>query len=560
MGEEILPDLGNATLHNKTQIFLWLVRGGGSRYIERKTHSHTQKVKDPAMGKGTREENDEVSMENSTEAYDSELNEESESENVGSNPSFFERLKSYFFRDANVSSDYYPQSGSFSERMFNILVRGKSAYDEGTREGEMEGSSHEGSNSQHLEPYYDPEEVYAVEYSLEYGFLRLSSATRQRLGIPVLTVRLDPLTDTCFGDSLSRFLLSEFLGYEDILMSSIKNLAENETNKGYLRNLATGEHFRFVTMWMTRTSYLAAFFIMLVFTFSISMLLRFSHHQIFMFIYDLLQVFEMNVAVVFPAAPLLTVILALVGMEAIMSEFFNDTSTAFYVILMVWVADQYDAVCCHSPISKRHWLRFFFLYHFGFYAYHYRFNGQYSGLALLASWLFIQHSMLYFFHHYELPLILNQNQVQRLIQELQRNPEILEPRANQPDQNSPIPQNETGPQASGSGQPPSSGENQQTGARLSSDAMGRDQREGHSSTSDAFPTVAEASRADTGLPRNENGTEETLGANDDNNFRKDASFSALNLGESSASGGEAMLVAENVTESVMRGVRDSFGD
>ena len=34
--------------------------------------------------------------------------------------------------------------------------------------------------------------------------------------------------------------------------------------------------------------------------------------------------------------------------------------------------------------------RFFYLYQFSFYAYHYRFNGQYSGLALVTSWLFIQ--------------------------------------------------------------------------------------------------------------------------------------------------------------------------
>lgn len=34
--------------------------------------------------------------------------------------------------------------------------------------------------------------------------------------------------------------------------------------------------------------------------------------------------------------------------------------------------------------------RFFYLYHFSFYAYHYRFNGQYSSLALTTSWLFIQ--------------------------------------------------------------------------------------------------------------------------------------------------------------------------
>lgn len=64
-------------------------------------------------------------------------------------------------------------------------------------------------------------------------------------------------------------------------------------------------------------------------------------------------------------AMLLVVLLSLLGMEAIMSEVFNDTSTAFYVILLVWIADQYDAICCHSPISKRHWLRLALFYETG---------------------------------------------------------------------------------------------------------------------------------------------------------------------------------------------------
>lgn len=97
------------------------------------------------------------------------------------------------------------------------------------------------------------------------------------------------------------------------------------------------------------------------------------------FTVDLLQMLEYNVVARFPIAPLLTVILALVGkqilfeysltvldvyvlysiagMEAIMSEFFNDTTTAFYIILIVWIADQFDAICCHTTITKRHWLR-----------------------------------------------------------------------------------------------------------------------------------------------------------------------------------------------------------
>ncbi|XP_014257409.1 membralin isoform X2 [Cimex lectularius] len=269
------------------------------------------------------------------------------------------------------------------------------------------------ANMKNTEPTDDE---YIVEYSLEYGLLRLSPLTRAKLNIPVMVVFLDPTKDKCFGDRFSRFILKDLIGYDDLLMSSIKSLAEDEDNKGFLRNVVTGEHYRFVSMWMARTAYIAAFFIMLLFTVSISVLLRYSHHQIFVLIVDILQMLEFNVNIIFPATPpLLMVILALIGMEAVMSEFFNDATTAFYIILIVWVADQYDAVCCHTHISKKYWLRFFYLYHFSFYAYHYRFNGQYSKLALITSWLFIEHSMVYFFHHYELPLILQQAQVHQFI-------------------------------------------------------------------------------------------------------------------------------------------------
>ena len=173
-------------------------------------------------------------------------------------------------------------------------------------------------------------------------------------------------------------------------MGSLKSLAEKQNNKGYVRNVITGEHYRFVNIWMTRTSYIAAAFIMLVFTLSISMLLRYSHHQVFVFVgklliqsfheylilishaAELMQMLEFNGHLSFPFAPLLTVILALVGMEAIMSEFFNDTTTAFYVILIVWAADQYDAMCSHTNITRKHWLKFFYLYHLAFYCYDYR--------------------------------------------------------------------------------------------------------------------------------------------------------------------------------------------
>lgn len=57
------------------------------------------------------------------------------------------------------------------------------------------------------------DEQYIVEYSLEYGHLRLSPATRRRLKIPVRVVQLDPMTNKCFGDKFTKFLLKQLLGW-----------------------------------------------------------------------------------------------------------------------------------------------------------------------------------------------------------------------------------------------------------------------------------------------------------------------------------------------------------
>ena len=80
-----------------------------------------------------------------------------------------------------------------------------------------------------------------------------------------MLVTLDPNRDACFGTGFNKFILDEFLGYNEILMLSIKNIAEKEKNKGFVRNAVTGEHFRFVSSWMARSSYVAALLIMVLF-------------------------------------------------------------------------------------------------------------------------------------------------------------------------------------------------------------------------------------------------------------------------------------------------------
>ncbi|WKY05348.1 hypothetical protein Q1695_005951 [Nippostrongylus brasiliensis] len=293
----------------------------------------------------------------------------------------------------------------------------------------------EAAFNEHFRKYFRPEDAfryeYRVEYSLLYGILRLPVSFRQKHNITTLWARIDADSE-CFGDTFSRRVMRAVVGFEDVVMASLRALAQNSSEDdaaglGYLHDLSTNEHFHFVSFMMSKSSYITAAIVMLIFTFAISMLLRFSHHQIFLFIVDLLHMFELNQPLVFPAAPLLTVILALVGMEAIMSEVFADTTTAFYVILIVWIADQYDAICCHSHVSKRFWLRFFYLYQFFFYAYQYRFGGQYGGMALVTSTAFIFHSMLFFFHHYEMPLILYQDRLQRILTEIDPAPPATTP-------------------------------------------------------------------------------------------------------------------------------------
>lgn len=245
-----------------------------------------------------------------------------------------------------------------------------------------------------------------LEFAYEYGLLRLSDSMRRKLGIQTLVVEIETSNKRCFRNRYWRFVLREFIGYQEMLLANVRN-AFGRSSKGYVRNVATGETFRFVSTWVTKLSFLAGFTVMIIFTLSISLLLRYCHNQIFFFIVELLQVLEVNVIVVgSPIASFITAILAMIGIETIMSEFFNDSSIAFLIIVLVWVADQFYAVCCRTPTSLKYWPRFFYVYQFAFYAYFVRYNGLFSGLALFCTYCFVAHSMIYCLNHFELPAMI----------------------------------------------------------------------------------------------------------------------------------------------------------
>ena len=77
-----------------------------------------------------------------------------------------------------------------------------------------------------------------------------------------------------------------------------------------------------------------------------------------------------------------------------MAEFFNDTTTSFYIILIVWGADQFDSICCHTRLSQKYWLR----YKIFDVEYHLHWKGK--QLLLFNNWflaMFIRHLLSFLF-------------------------------------------------------------------------------------------------------------------------------------------------------------------
>ncbi|GBN63373.1 Membralin, partial [Araneus ventricosus] len=158
----------------------------------------------------------------------------------------------------------------------------------------------------------DPNDAYIMEFSLEYGYLRLRPSKRKELNISVVFVILDPEENTCFGGYFNRFLLDNFLGYDNVLLASIKNMVEAKNTKGFVRNVVMEIEYIFINNWTNEKSFLTAGFVMIVFTLTISTLLRHSHHQIFIVVANIFDAVWPRNFIPTSGAPVLTVILALV--------------------------------------------------------------------------------------------------------------------------------------------------------------------------------------------------------------------------------------------------------
>ncbi|XP_008180367.2 membralin-like [Acyrthosiphon pisum] len=239
------------------------------------------------------------------------------------------------------------------------------------------------SNENDNDIYY---ENYIVEYSLNDENLFLSSEARQGLEIPVMVVTLNPIFNKCFGNSLNRHFLENFIGYDEILYASIKAVAKSEENRGFIRNVITSKHFPIEAKTQKdRASYILSFFIMIIITLVISLYTRLMNYQLFVaFNYLLNRQNGINGEV--SLFKCYVSFLGFLGLSSLIWLYFKDVDALLYIMFIVVAAEMYYAVFTHNETTRKHWPKFFFLYLFMFYAYDYRFNGP---VQILESYLFM---------------------------------------------------------------------------------------------------------------------------------------------------------------------------
>nr|CAD2200876.1 unnamed protein product [Meloidogyne enterolobii]CAD2202395.1 unnamed protein product [Meloidogyne enterolobii] len=107
-----------------------------------------------------------------------------------------------------------------------------------------ENGNFEDSSSNEYFPIYSN----LFEFSLHYGLLRLNSEMRQELGVNIMDVQLDIRKDRCLKDWREKPLMRLLIGIDELVMSSVKQLSENQTERGYLRDLINGELYHFVNV------------------------------------------------------------------------------------------------------------------------------------------------------------------------------------------------------------------------------------------------------------------------------------------------------------------------
>ena len=265
------------------------------------------------------------------------------------------------------------------------------------------------------EPTRQKQQIY-ISYSQVKGYLLLPPALVQDL--PVQYVKVSPRDSRCFGEPFLQEIIFHLMSPETVIINWLLGLEDNE---GYAyhprtdtlmdlhpseeRLLVLGSQIGFKLSVVLRTCFL--FFIS---TTLVSFTLRETQERMLDFTHQL----QNHVRNRQPVVNLVTrhfidnlvFCPIMVGMIFFLIEFYHgDKALAFMVLSIVWLAEVFSVISLRSTNGLHFFPRIFFLLFslFHFYLFSFPFGFRHTALACTA--LFMVHSMLFFWHRFELPAV-----------------------------------------------------------------------------------------------------------------------------------------------------------
>lgn len=255
-------------------------------------------------------------------------------------------------------------------------------------------------------------------YSVERGYLLLPEDAKTQHSVRTSNISMSA-RNSCFGNRWKQLLINSLVGYDTILMNSLLEAR----GEGYLYNYQTKELYdlnypreargapsSFQGYVISKCGVLImSLFVFFTTTMSVSFTLRETQARMLKFTVQLqyharhrLPTFRLIFVHVIES---LVFVPIMIGILFFLFEFYEDQLLAFMVLTLVWLCELFTMISVRTPVSMQYFPRYFFLYFMVFHIYFFSYEYGFSYLAFSTTAAFMQHLVLYFWNHFEVPAL-----------------------------------------------------------------------------------------------------------------------------------------------------------
>lgn len=267
-------------------------------------------------------------------------------------------------------------------------------------------------------------------YSVERGYLILPEGAKFQHNVLTVNISISA-RNLCFGNRWQQLLINGLVGYDTILMNSLLNAR----GEGYLYNYQTKELYDLnyphesSRVPSTLEGYVVSkcgvlimsLFVFFTTTMSVSFTLRETQARMLKFTVQLqyharhrLPTFRLIFVHVIES---LVFVPIMIGILFFLFEFYDDQLLAFMVLTLVWLCELFTMISVRTPVSMQYFPRYFFLYFMVFHIYFFSYEYGFSYLAFSTTAAFMQHLVLYFWNHFEVPALQRFLRARMLLQQ-----------------------------------------------------------------------------------------------------------------------------------------------